>query len=137
VKAWGLLLLRVSLGLLLVFWGLDKLVNVDHSIRVAERFYLGVGATTWFLNAFGVVETLIGVLVVVGKWRRLTYPLMLAMFTVSGLSVWKSIVDPWGWVFEDTNVLFYPSLIIFAGTLVVWGFKEEDTLSLDGRGKTG
>ncbi len=137
MKAWGLLLLRVSLGLLLVFWGLDKLVNVDHSIRVAERFYLGVGATTWFLNAFGVVETLIGVLVVVGKWRRLTYPLMLAMFTVSGLSVWKSIVDPWGWVFEDTNVLFYPSLIIFAGTLVVWGFKEEDTLSLDGRGKTG
>jgi uncharacterized membrane protein YphA (DoxX/SURF4 family) len=134
VKTWGLLLLRVSLGLLLVFWGLDKLVNVDHSVRVAERFYLGVGSTVWFLNAFGVVETLIGVLVVVGKWRRLTYPLMLAMFTVSGLSVWKSIVDPWGWVFADTNVLFYPSLIIFAATLVVWGFKEEDTRALDGRG---
>jgi uncharacterized membrane protein YphA (DoxX/SURF4 family) len=135
VKAWSLLLLRVSLGLLLVFWGLDKLVNVDHSVRVAERFYLGVGATVWFLNAFGVAETLIGILVVVGKWRRLTYPLMLVMFTVSGLSVWKSIVDPWGWVFEDSNVLFYPSLIIFAGALVVWGFKEEDTMALDGRGR--
>ncbi len=135
MRAWSLLLLRVSLGLLLVFWGLDKLVNVDHSIRVAEGFYLGAGAAVWFLNAFGVVEALIGLLVVVGKWRRLTYPLMLAMFTVTGLAVWKSIVDPWGWVFEDTNVLFYPSLIIFAGALVAWGFKEDDTMALDGRGR--
>ena len=133
MKAWSLFLLRVSTGLLLVFWGLDKLANVEHSVRVAERFYLGVGATTWFLNAFGVIETLLGVLVVVGKWRRLTYPAMLAIFTVSGLSVWKSIVDPWGWVFEGTNPLFYPSLIIFAGALVLWAFREQDTMALDAR----
>jgi uncharacterized membrane protein YphA (DoxX/SURF4 family) len=131
VKAWSLFLLRVSTGLLLVFWGLDKLVNVEHSVRVAERFYLGVGATTWFLNAFGVIEILLGILVVVGKWRRLAYPAMLAIFTVSGLSVWKSIVDPWGWVFEGTNALFYPSLIILAGALVLWGFREQDTIALD------
>jgi uncharacterized membrane protein YphA (DoxX/SURF4 family) len=132
VKAWSLFLLRVSTGLLLVFWGLDKLVNVEHSLRVAERFYLGVGATTWFLNAFGVIEILLGILVVVGIWRRFTYPAMLAILTVSGLSVWKSIVDPWGWVFEGTNALFYPSLIIFAGALVLWGFREQDKIALDG-----
>lgn len=136
MKAWSLLLMRVSLGLLLVFWGLDKLVNVDHSIRVAERFYLGVGATVWFLNAFGILETLLGLLVAVGKWRRLTYPVMLAVLAATGLSVWKSILDPWGWVFEDTNALFYPSLIIFAGALVVWAFKEEDPMALDARGGT-
>jgi hypothetical protein len=56
---------------------------------------------------------------------------MLAIFTVSGLSVWKSIVDPWGWVFEGTNALFYPSLIILAGALVLWGFREQDTIALD------
>ena len=131
MKAWSLFLLRVSTGLLLVFWGLDKLVNVEHSVGVAERFYLGVGAAIWFLNAFGVIEILLGVLVVVGKWRRFAYPAMLAIFTVSGLSVWKSIVDPWGWVFEGTNALFYPSLIIFAGALVLWGFREHDTIALD------
>jgi uncharacterized membrane protein YphA (DoxX/SURF4 family) len=133
VKAWSLFLLRVSTGLLLVFWGLDKLVNVEHSLRVAERFYLGVGATTWFLNAFGVIEILLGILVVVGKWRRITYPAMLAIFAVSGLSVWKSIVDPWGWVFEGTNALFYPSFIIFAGALVLWAFREQDRMALDAR----
>ncbi len=133
MKAWSLFLLRVSTGLLLVFWGLDKLVNVEHSLRVAERFYLGVGATTWFLNAFGVIEILLGILVVVGKWRRITYPAMLAIFTVSGLSVWKSIVDPWGWVFEGTNALFYPSFIIFAGALVLWAFREQDRMALDAR----
>lgn len=30
----------------------------------------------------------------------------------------KSIVDPWRWVLEGTNVLFYPSLIVLAGSLV-------------------
>ena len=134
MKAWSLFLLRVSTGLLLVFWGLDKLVNVEHSVRVAERFYLGVGAAIWFLNAFGVIEILLGILVVVGKWRRLAYLAMLAIFTVSGLSVWKSIVDPWSWVFENTNPLFYPSLIIFAGALVLWSFREQDTIALDARG---
>ncbi len=131
MKAWSLCLLRVSLGLLLVWWGLDKLVNVEHSVRVADTFYLGIGRAVWFLSAFGVFETALGLLVIIGKWRRFTYPVMLLILAVSGLSVWKSIIDPWGWIFEESNALFYPSLVILAGALVVWGFKDEDTMALD------
>ncbi len=134
MKAWSLCLLRVSLGLLLVWWGLDKLVNVEHSVRVADSFYLGIGSAVWFLSAFGVFETAVGLLVIVGKWRRFTYPVMLLILAVSGLAVWKSIIDPWGWVFEESNALFYPSLIIFAGALVAWGFRDEDTMALDSSG---
>ncbi len=137
MKRWSLFALRVSTGWLLVLWGLDKLVNVDHAVRVAERFYLGVGSAAWFLSAFGVLEAIVGVLIVVGLWRRWTYPAMLAMLVVSGLSVWRSILDPWGWVLADTNVLFYPSLIILAGALVVWAFRAEDTLSLDAKRAQG
>lgn len=133
MKRWSLFALRVSIGWLLVLWGLDKLVNVDHAIRVADRFYLGVGSAAWFLNFFGVLEAILGLLIVLGLWRRWTYPAMLALLGVSGVSVWRSILDPWGWVLVETNVLFYPSLIIFAGALVVWAFRAEDTVSLDGK----
>lgn len=133
MKRWGLFLLRVSTGWLLVLWGIDKLVNVDHSVRVAETFYFGIGAQRVLLNAFGVVEALIGVCVVLGVWRRRLYPVMTALLAVTAIGVWRSILDPWGWVLEGSNVLFYPSLIILAGALVLWGTIDEDALALEGR----
>jgi len=38
MKPISLLLLRVSLGLLMLLWGADKLVNVEHGLRVSEGF---------------------------------------------------------------------------------------------------
>ncbi len=129
----SLLFLRVSLGLLLVIWGLDKLVNVKHGLEVSEAFYFGAFSVPALLQAFGVVQIVAGLLVVLGLARRFVYPFLLAVAGVTALGVWKSIVDPWGWVLEGTTVLFYPSLIILAGSLVLWAFREEDTLSLDRR----
>lgn len=133
MKRWGLLLLRVSTGWLLVLWGLDKLVNVEHSVRVAETYYFGVGTSTLLLNAFGVLEALLGLLVVLGLWRRRAYPVMTALLGVTAIGVWRSILDPWGWVLEDTTVLFYPSLIILAAALTLWGTIDQDRMALDAR----
>lgn len=132
-RDWTLLLLRVSLGLLMIWWGLDKLVNVEHGVRVAEGFYLGIGAAPALLQVFGVIQILLGLLVIIGLLRRFAYPALAAITLVTALGVWKSILDPWGWVLGRTNALFYPSLIIFAGALVMWAFIPEDTLSVDGR----
>lgn len=32
---------------------------------------------------------------------------------------------------EGSNVLFYPSLIILTGAVVLWAFQDEDPLALD------
>ena len=42
----GLLLLRISMGGLMVFWGIDKFADVEHSVRVAQTFYMGIGTNT-------------------------------------------------------------------------------------------
>jgi putative oxidoreductase len=133
MKEKSLLFLRVSMGLFMVVWGLDKLVNVEHGMRVSEAFYFGAFSVPLLLQAFGVVQVLAGVLIVLGLGRRWVYPLLLAVAGVTMLGVWKSIVDPWGWVLEGSNALFYPSLIVFAASLVLWAFREEDALALDGR----
>jgi putative oxidoreductase len=135
VKQWSLLLLRLTIGALLVWWGLDKLVQVDHGLEVAQSFYFGVGASRAFLQAFGVFETALGLLVMLGWGRRWTHPLLLLITGVTLIGVWRSVVDPWGWVFEGSNVLFYPSAIIFAGSLVLYAFRDADRLALDAKTK--
>jgi len=127
------MLLRVSMGWLMVIWGLDKIVNVDHAVRVADHFYLGFGAQDLFLNAFGVAQTVLGLLVVVGLWRRRTYPLLFLITLVTAFGVWQSIIDPWSWVMEGGNVLFYPSLIVLAAAIVLWGRIDQDSMALDAR----
>jgi putative oxidoreductase len=133
MKSFGLFLLRVSMGWLLVLWGIDKLTNVEHSVRVAESFYFGIGSGATVLTAFGVAEILVGALVILGLLRKFVYPIQTLVAALTAIGVWKSIVDPWGWALEGTNALFYPSLIVFAGAIVLMGFMEEDALSLDAR----
>ena len=133
MKPRSLLLLRASLGLLMLLWGVDKLVNVEHGLAVSERFYLGAFSSAALLKAFGAAQIALGALVVVGAARRYAYPVLLAVTGATLLGVWRSVVDPWGWYLTGANVLFYPSLIIFAGSLVLWAFRDEDRLALDHR----
>ncbi len=121
------------MGWLMVIWGVDKLVNVAHSVAVAEGFYFGIGGQELFLKAFGVLQILLGVLVVVGLWRRLAYPALLVISVGTAIGVRESILDPWGWVFEGTSALFYPSLIIAAAALALWGLIDEDSMTLDAK----
>lgn len=133
MKAWTLLLLRVSLGWLLIIWGADKLVNTEHGMAVANTFYFGLQAIESILQIFGIFQILIGLLVVVGFARLWVYPLQLLLNAASLIAVRQSVIDPWGWFFEGSNVLFYPSLVIFAGSLLLMAFREQDRLSLDAR----
>jgi uncharacterized membrane protein YphA (DoxX/SURF4 family) len=115
----------------MVWWGLDKLVDVEHGMQVSEGFYLGLFSSPLVLQAFGVLQIVLGLGVVAGFARRFLYPALLAITAATALGVWKSIIDPWGWYLEGSSVLFYPSLIIFAGSWVLWAFRGEDRLALD------
>ena len=135
MKARSLLLARVSLGLLMLIWGVDKLVNVQHGLDVSQSFYFGAFNSAALLQAFGAAQMALGVLVVLGVGRRFAYPALLAVTGVTLLGVWRSVVDPWGWYLKGANVLFYPSLIIFAASLVLWAFRAEDRLVVGRRAR--
>ena len=137
MKATSLLLVRVSLGLLMLIWGVDKLVNVQHGLDVSQHFYFGAFNSATLLQGFGVVQMALGALIVLGLLRRIAYPLLLAITGATLLGVWKSVIDPWGWYLTGANVLFYPSLIIFAASLVLWAFRDEDRLVVGRRAAPG
>lgn len=131
MKAFPLLLLRISLGWLMVVWGVDKLANPSHGQAVAESFYLGIGTGETFLTVAGAAQVLLGALLVVGLARRMTWPVVALVNGITLIAVWESIVDPWGFVLDGGNLVFYSSAVIFAGVLVGWSAVEEDTLALD------
>ncbi len=132
-QALSLLALRASLGLLMVVWGADKLANPAHGLRVAEKFYFGLFGTAALMPVLGALQIALGLAVVAGVLRRLTYPALLAVTGLTLVGVWRSVLDPWGWVLEGTNALFFPSIIVLAGALVVHAFRDADVLALDGR----
>ena len=133
MKTASLLLLRVATGLLMVVWGVDKLINPAHGAAVAERFYLGILAIESVMPVLGSLQIVLGLLVVAGLARRFAYPALAMITGATLLGVWRSILDPLGIVFERTNLLFYPSVIVFAGVLVLMAFRQDDVWALDRR----
>ena len=122
-QARALLALRISLGLLMLVWGADKLVNPAHGMRVAEHVYFGLPSPRALMPALGIAQCALGVLVMLGFRQRVTLTVLAAITGLTLAGVWRSIVDPWGWYLPGTNALFFPSLIIFAGTLVLRAFR--------------
>ena len=84
MKRWGLLLLRVTTGWLLVLWGIDKFQNVAHGQAVADTYYFGIGTQAAVQQIFGGVEILLGALVILGLLRRRVYPVMLVVLSDHG-----------------------------------------------------
>ncbi len=120
-------MLRVSIGYLLVIWGVDKLVNPAHGLAVSDRFYLGAFTFPGLVSVFGLAELILGGLVIVGVWRRYTYPVVVVIAAITTAGVWRSIADPWGWYLQGANALFYPSLIILAASLVLLADEWHDS----------
>ena len=131
MKAKSLLLLRISLGLLILWWGVDKIINTGHGTKVAEHFYFGILSGAGAIKILGGLQVIIGGLTIIGLLRNIAYPAVLLMTVLTALAVWKSVIDPWGLFLEGSNVLFYPSFITAAAALVLMAFMDEDVITID------
>ena len=133
MKAVSLLLLRFSLGLLMLIWGVDKILNTQHAVDVSKGFYFDLFSAPLLLQVFGVLQCVLALLILVGLFRRFTYPVLIIITAVTLIGVMRSVIDPLGLFLEGTNVLFFPSLGIFASALTLFAFQAEDRHAMDSR----
>lgn len=133
MKAWSLFLLRLSIGLLVFWWGVDKITNVEHAVRVSESFYMGLLSNPSILPILGGMQVLVAIAFITGFRRAWIDPVVLLLNAGSLLGVWRSVVDPFGHLLEGTNALFFPSFIVVAGCLVLIGFRDLEVVALDRR----
>ncbi len=134
MKALSLLLLRVTTGLLLVIWGLIKIGAPDAAIGVSDKYYGGLLSEAGIQMGLGIAEALLGLLVVLGLFRAIIYPLQFAVLLIGAGAIWNYIIDPLGLYLmtrETANVLFFPSTTVAAASFVMLMFRSDDALSLD------
>ena len=134
MKAMSLAFLRVAIGLILVLWGLIKIANPQAGIHVSDKYYLGILSPGALQLPLGVVELIIGILVVLGLFRRFVLPAQAFVLVLGAAAIWRYLLDPLALFLldaQDRQVLFFPSLGVAAASLVLLAFQAEDRFALD------
>lgn len=130
----SLLIMRIGTGMLLVIWGLVRVMG-GRGEALANKYYGGAGANETFQLVFGCAEIVLGLLVVLGLLRRYTLIGSAIILVGGALPIWKHFLDPFGqYLFanpDDANILFFPSLTIAGAALALIALRELDTLALD------
>ena len=134
LRTFSLAFLRVSMGLLLMLWGVIRVGAPDAGTGVSTKYYGGIGAATGIQYAWGAALLLIGFLTVIGLLRRFALPAQAVVLCFGALAIAKYLVDPLGmWLLsrEDSQVLFFPSLAMAAASLLLVTMREEDRWAVD------
>ncbi len=132
LSRWTMPVLRIGMGLFLLTWGLDKLVAVEGSQQIFERFYK-VDAGPSLIQLAGTAEIVLAILLAVGALRR---PIAWTALIVNGVSTvasWRQILDPWALleIGAGGTHLFLASIVIIAVSIVLVLNAEDDTFALD------
>jgi uncharacterized membrane protein YphA (DoxX/SURF4 family) len=136
----SLLLLRIGTGLLLVLWGSLRVFSPAAGPGLAGKYYGGFLQVETLQVAFGAAEIAIGLLVVLGLFRRTAYSLQALILIPGALVLWRYLLDPMGMYLltkESSQILFFPSITVAAACLVLLAFRDEDLYSLDARRRLG
>jgi putative oxidoreductase len=118
----ALLVLRITLGLFLLQWGLEKFVVPQNTVAIWGYFYgLNVPQTLGYV--FGAVEIAIAGCLFLGLFRTAAYGAALALHAVSVLVSWRQLLDPWG---DVANHLFIASVAVLGALIALFLLRHWD-----------
>lgn len=115
--------LRISVALVLIMWTIDKLVNPAHGAAVYEHFYFIPGLGENIMTIIGVAELVLIALFLIGRFKNITYLIVLIIHAVSTLTPFMTYLEP----FKDTNLLFFAAWPMLAACYMLYVFRNEDT----------
>ncbi len=120
----SLLLLRVGIFIVFLFWTLDKILYPDHAAGVFSKFYgLEAMGETIFL-AIGIAQLILILTFVVGLFKTWTYGAILLLHAISTFSTFGLYLDPFD------NLLFFAAWPMLAACIALFLMRDWDTLSL-------
>ena len=137
-KLASLLFLRIGTGLLLVLWGALRVMSPAAGPGLSNKYYGGFLDLQSLQIGFGVAEVIVGLLVVLGLFRRISYLLQALILVPGAIMLWRYLLDPMGLYLldkESSQILFFPSITMAAAALVLLAFRDEDRWSLDHRSR--
>ena len=120
----ALLLLRLGVFTVFLFWTLDKLVNPEHSAKVFSAFYGMGGLGLDIFYVLGVAQLALILAFVAGVLKTWTYGAILVFHAVSTLATFAKYLQPFD------NLLFFAAWPMLAACAALFLLRDYDTLTL-------
>jgi putative oxidoreductase len=118
----ALLALRVTLGLFLLQWGVEKFVVPQNTVAIWGYFY-GLDVPQALGYVFGAAEIAIALCLFLGLFRTVSYGAALALHALSVLVSWRQLLDPWG---DPANHLFIAGVPVLGGLIALFLLRHWD-----------
>ena len=118
----ALLVLRITLGLFLLQWGIEKFVVPQSNIGIWSHFY-GPNVSEALGYAFGAAEIVIALCMIAGLFRTVVYGAALFLHAVTVLVTWRQLIDPWG---DPINHLFTAGVPVLGAFLALFLLRHWD-----------
>lgn len=123
----ALLILRVTLGIFLLQWGVEKFVVPQSNVAIWGHFY-GMSVSETLGYAFGAAEIAIALCLFLGLFRTIAYGAAAALHAVSVVVSWRYLLDPWG---TEVNHLFIASVPVLGAFAALFLLRHWDRGILD------
>ena len=118
----ALLVLRVTLGLFLLQWGIEKFVVPANTVAIWGHFY-GIDISEAAGYVFGVAEIAIALCILLGAFRTIAYGAAAVLHAVSVAVSWQQMLHPWA---GPANHLFIASLPVLGGFVALFLLRHWD-----------
>jgi putative oxidoreductase len=130
--ALALLILRLSLGIFLLLWGIEKLVIPERTVGIYGKFY-GITITTSIAPLLGIAQITLSLALLGGLWRRWSYGLATLLHAYSVTTSWQFLIDPWGLIGGEVKHLFLAGVPVLAGFVALYMLRELDLWTIDAK----
>lgn len=134
MNALALLLLRITLGLMLVQWGFSTLNRGDYIVGDQYQHYAGLVAHSEDAILLHYGEIVLGLMVIIGAVRIVTYPLLFIAFFIAAMGDVNCLINQLLPAFpacrQDPSAL-YPSAVVLAATLLLIASIRADKFAID------
>lgn len=118
-----LFFLRISIALVLIMWTIDKFINPTHASTVFAHFYFIQGVEGNVLTILAAAECVLIALFLVGRFKSVTYLLVLIIHAVSTITPVMNYIDP----YKGANLLFFAAWPMLAACYALYVLRDEDT----------
>jgi hypothetical protein len=126
----ALALLRVALGLFLLVFGLAKFVIADTFVAIYQHLY-GLSASPAMVYAWGALQVLLAIAIIVGAFRRWSYALGFLAHGATTVATARLIIDPWGLISGEPQQLYLAAVPVLAGFAALYLLRDLDCFSFD------
>ncbi|WP_394149939.1 hypothetical protein [Vibrio maritimus] len=119
----GLLLTRLSIGLVFLMWALDKVLVPEHAMKVFAGFY-GLNISNGISILLGALQIAFVLAFVVGYKKNITYLSVLVLHGISTLISFPKYLEPM------SNLLFFAAWPMLAACYLLYILKDYDRFTL-------